>query len=103
MGNLRVKVHDAYRKVVAVSDPELLGKKFIKDGFQIDVSKDFYDGEVMDEEKALGIIRVENADDSTFSFVGKNSIEAGIKAGIIAKNKKSIIEIMGVPHALALL
>jgi len=103
MGNVRVKVHNAYRKVVAVSDPELLGKKFVKDDFQIDVSREFYGGDVMDEGKALEIIKIENADDSTFLFVGKNSVDAGIKAGIISNSKKSIIRIQGVPHALALL
>ena len=100
---LRIKIHNAYRRIIAVSDPELLGKVFSDGKIQIDVSKDYYGGEELEDKKAMQIIMAENADDSTFSFVGKNAVKAGIKIGIIANNKKSIITVQGVPHALSLL
>ncbi len=100
---LRIKIHDAYRRIVAVSDPELLGKVFTDGKIQIDVNKDYYGGDEVSEEKADQILRAEKAEDSTFSFVGKNAVKAGIKAGIISNDGKSIITVKGIPHALSLL
>ena len=100
---VRLKVHEAYRKIVAVSDLELFGKKFIEGNKQIDVDKIFYAGDEMEEDKALEIMKMEYADDSTFSIVGKNSIKLAIKAGIIANKPKAILTIQGVPYALGLM
>ena len=100
---LRLKIHKAYRRIVAVSDPELLGKRFAEDKLQLEIKEDFYGGELLEEERVLKILTAENADDSTFNFAGKKSVEAGRKAGIIGKGKKSVIIIQGIPHAISLL
>ena len=100
---VRIKVHNAYRKIVAVSDIDLLGKKFIEGNKQIDVDKNFYAGEEVEEGKALEILKIENYDDSTFSIVGKNSVALAIKAGIIENKPKAILTISGVPYALGLM
>lgn len=90
---VRIKIHEAYRKIVAVSDIDLLGKKFIEGNKQIDVDKNFYEGDEMEEDKALKIMQAENYDDSTFSIVGKNSIKLAIKSGIIENKPKAILTI----------
>lgn len=100
---VRIKVHNAYRKIVAISDVDLLGKKFIEGNRQIDVDKNFYDGEEVEEDRAMEIIRAENYDDSTFNIVGDYSVKLAIKMGLIEDNQKSILKIKGVPLALGLL
>jgi len=100
---LRIKIHKAYRKIIAVSDPELLGKKFEENNLQLDLNKDFYGEDQVDDEKAIEVMRAENTDDATFNIVGEKSIQAAIKAGIIKEKEGSIIKIQGIPHALGLL
>jgi len=100
---LKIKIHEAYRKVVAVCDSELLGKCFREGNLQLDVKKDFYDGKEIDEKAAINILHQADTDDATFNFVGKKAIQAGQKAGILSTSKKAIIKIQGIPHALGLL
>lgn len=96
-----VKVHEAYRKTVAVCDSELLGKRFEEGNMQLDVNKDFYGGEKKSEKEVVEILKDAELDDATFNFVGKKAIRAGIKAGII--DEGCVMEIQGIPHALSLL
>jgi hypothetical protein len=100
---MNVKVYNAYRKVVAVCDEGLIGKRFTEGEGQklLDVKESFYSGELMSKEKALMIIKSEAADDATFNFVGKESVELAIEAGII--DKKGIMKMQGIPYALSLL
>ena len=98
---MHVKIYKAYRKVIAICDADLLGKKFIDGERQLDVKESFYSGEVMDKEKAVEIIKCEAADDSTFNLVGKEAISAAIEAGIIAK--EGVMKLQGIPFALSLL
>ena len=96
-----IKTHEHYRKVVAVCDPELVGKKFEEGNLQLNVSEFFYQGDEYNEEKALKVLEAARQDDACFNFVGKNSIELGAKSGIIDKN--CVLKIQGVPLALSLL
>ena len=101
---LRVKIHSAYRKIVAVSDPELLGKRFEKGNMQLEVKEAFYGGsgsQLIEENKVIELLKEEDADDAVFNFVGKNAVAAGIKAGVIAK--EGVMKIDVVQHALGLL
>ena len=100
---LKIKIHNAYRNIVALADAELIGKKFVdeKSNLQIDVKESFYDGEEIDENKAIKLMKDANSDDASFNVVGKRAIECALKAGIV--DKKGIIKIKGVPHALGLL
>ena len=100
---LRVKIHKAYRKIVAVCDSELIGKKFVEDNLQLDLQEDFYGKDEVNEEKAIEIMMAENSADATFNIVGGKSIQAAIKAGVIKEGEHSIIKIQGIPHALGLL
>lgn len=95
-----VKIHKSYRKIIAVCDSELVGKKFEKGNMQLEVREDFYHGEEKTESEVIEILKIAEADDATFNLVGTKAVKAGIKAGII--NKEGIIKIQGVPHALGL-
>jgi len=96
-----VKIHESYRKIVAVCDAELIGKKFIEGNIQLDLTSEFYGGKKMKETEVIEILKGLNEDDSTFNIVGKKSVAAAIKAGII--DKSGVMKIKGIPHALGLL
>lgn len=99
-----IKVHEAYRKIVAMCDVELLGKRFEDEKLQLEVNEKFYGGagsKIVDEKHALKILKREALDDACFNFVGAKTIEIASKAGIIDKDR--VIKIKGIPHALALL
>jgi len=57
MTEIYIKIHNAYRRIVAVCDADLIGKKFEEGNVQIDVNEKFYKGDLVDEEKALEILR----------------------------------------------
>ena len=96
-----VKIHKSYRNVVAVCDAELAGKYFDEGKFQLDVKESFSKGDKVSEEELLNIIKKMSAEDSTFNIVGKKSVEAAIKAGII--KKEGVGKIAGIPYALVLI
>jgi hypothetical protein len=96
-----IKIHETYRKIVAVCDKELVGKKFEQGNLQLDVNDNFYGGKEFNDSDALEILKDELSEDACFNFVGKNAIELGAKAGVI--NKKRVLMIQDVPHAMALL
>ncbi len=94
-----VKVHKTGdgRKIVAVCDKDLLGKKFEEGKLQLDLASNFYKGDEKEEEEIIKILN----DGNIINFVGKKSINLGLKQGIIAKN--NIIRIKKIPHAQAIL
>ena len=96
-----INIIRSYRDIVAVCDVELLGKVFEEEKFQLDVKESFYKGEKVNEPKAIKLMKDMVLEDATFNIVGKKSIDAAIKAGVIHKN--SVGEIQGVPFALILL
>jgi hypothetical protein len=96
-----VKIHEAYRKIIAICDSNILGKKFTQGNIQLDVKKEFYNGKEMKEEQVLKILEEAKKEDACFNFVGKETINVALKSGIIKKD--SILKIQGIPHALSLL
>ena len=94
-------MHEAYRKIIALSDADLLGKKFTEGNLQLDLKESFYGGQEIDEKEAIEILKCAKADDATFNIVGNNSIAAAIEAGVIGK--EGLIRVKGIPHALGLL
>ena len=81
-----VKIHKSYRTMVAVCDENLLGKKFEEGIKQLDVRKDFYNGQKMEKEELIPLLRREAKEDATFSIVGKESIKTAVEARLIEKN-----------------
>jgi len=96
-----IKIHESYRKIVAVSDSNLLGKHFTDGKLQLDLKESFYGGQECNEEKAIEIMKSNAFDDATFNIVGKESINAALKVGLIEKS--GIIKIKGIPHAMSLI
>lgn len=101
MPEIYIKIHNAYRRIVAVCDSDLIGKKFEEGNTQIDVKEMFYKGDLVDEEKALEILKEEAEEDACFNFVGEISCNLGIKTGIVKRD--NILEIQGIKHAMSLL
>ncbi|MFH0831284.1 MAG: DUF424 family protein [archaeon] len=96
-----VKIHNAYRRIVAVCDAELIGKKLEQGNMQLELSEEFYKGEKRTEKEVLEIMKIESSEDAVFNIAGKKAVQAGLKAGIIGST--GIIQIDGVPYALTLL
>jgi len=100
---IKIKIHESYRKVIAIADADLIGKKFVEGRLQLDITESFYGGQECSKEKAIKIIKEGALEDAAFDIVGKESVEAGIEVGLIEDAPGAIIKIQGIPHALSLL
>ncbi len=96
-----IKIHKAYRDVVAVCDSELLGKSFEEGIKVLHVRENFYNGEEKTAEELVELLKDLAMEDSTFNIVGKNSVDCALKAGIISK--EGVKRFQGIPFALVLL
>ena len=96
-----VSVKESYRSIVSICDEDLLGKYFEDGKMQLDIKKDFYSGESKSIEDVIELLKDLKKADSTFNIVGKESIDAGLKAGVISK--LGVMKLKGVPFALSLL
>ena len=97
---MQVKIHDSYRKIVAIADSDLIGKTFEEDIRVIEVRDNFFKGEEKTREEVIGIMREFERDDATFNIVGKESIQTALDAGIIEEH--GIARIDNIPIALGL-
>lgn len=79
--------------LIGACDEKLLGKKFEDGKFQIDVKKDFYDGERVSN----NVLKKYLEDATIANLVGKETIKCAVELGII--DPSCIIRIKGVPHA----
>lgn len=95
------KIHKSRRNVVAVSDEELLGKKFEEGKMQLEIKEHFFKGDSFDEESLIKLMLKEKREDSTFNIVGEKSVSAALKSGVISEN--NVGRVAGVPFALVLL
>ena len=86
-----VRIIKSYRDVVAICDSDLLGKKFEENEFQLDIKESFFGGDELGDLEAIELMNDMAKEDATFNIVGKESIKAALKAGII--NKENIGEL----------
>ncbi len=102
-----VKVHNAYRMVVAICDSDLINMKFEEldeetgNIRQIDLTGNFFKGEEMSEEKIEKLVEHALNEDACFNIVGPKSCELGKKLQII--DDKAIKFIDNVPVSLVLM
>ena len=96
-----IKIHKAYREVVAICDSEILGKKFEEGIKVLDLRENFYKGEEKNEEEMIEIMKDLAMEDATFNIAGEKTVDCALKAGIISK--EGIKKVQGVPFALVLL
>lgn len=95
-----IKIHEAYRLIVALCDSNILGKKFEEGNIQLDVSERFYKGEELEKKEIIELIKKYARDDATFIIAGKEAVKTAIEAGIIDKSAPK--KIAGIPHVLVL-
>ena len=88
-------IHDN-RRLLAICDGNLIGKTFEEKNKVLNVSKTFYYGEPMFEKDILKLIE----DNTLLNIVGEESVNFALKNNLI--DKKGIIKIKGIPHALLL-
>jgi hypothetical protein len=96
-----VKVHEAYRRVVAICDKELFGNKFEDGEKQLDLTGRFFQGKESDYNDLNQIVEQSLYEDATFYIVGKKSIEHAKKIKLI--NESGVKFINDIPFALILL
>ncbi len=99
--NMLVKVHKVNdgsgRRIVAVCDDDLSGKRFESKELVLDLSASFYKGEPKSEQETAEILK------SAYiaNFVGKKSVDLGLRLGLISPC--AVLKVKSVPHAQALL
>ena len=96
---MKVKIHKSYRTVVALCDSDLIGKKFESGMLQLHIAEHFYNGEEINKEEAIKILRKQAMEDATFNIAGIESVNAAIEAGIIREG--NLGEIQNIPYALS--
>jgi len=94
-----VKIHKTRdgRKVIAICDDELIGKRFEEGKLQLDLSSSFYKGEEKSEKEIIEMI----GGAYIVNVVGEKSVSSVIKSGIVSKD--NVIRIKNVPHVQAIL
>lgn len=98
---MQIKIHEAYRTIVALCDSDLIGKTFSEGIKQIQIKSNFFSGEEKNKAEILNILKDMEKEDATFDIVGKESIACALEAGIISK--EGIITIESIPIALGLM
>jgi len=93
-----IKIHNSYRKVIALCDSNMIGKTFEEEKLQLKITESFFKGEEVSKEQVIKILQKEARDDSTFNIVGEESISLAVKIGLI--KKENIGKISNVPYAL---
>ncbi|MCJ7570659.1 MAG: DUF424 family protein [Candidatus Thermoplasmatota archaeon] len=79
--------------LIAACDKNLIGKTFEEGKYQIEVRKDFYDGERVTPE----ILKEFLKDATIANLVGDETVTCAIEMGLI--DPDSVIKIKGIPHA----
>ena len=79
--------------LIGACDEKLIGKKFVDGKFQIDVTREFYDGERITAEVLKKYL--ENA--TIANLVGEKTVQCAIKLGLV--DPDCVLRINGVPHA----
>ena len=97
---MQIKIHESYRKVVAICDSELIGKKFEEGKMQLDIKESFFGGEEIEDDKVVEKLMKLSVDDATFNIVGEKAVGFAVEAGLISE--ESIGNVQGVPFALVL-
>ena len=79
--------------VVALCDENLLDKVIDKKGIKVKISKNFYGGKLIDEERAVKIM----GEATIGNIIGEKIVEIAERNGFISK--ENIILIDDIPHA----
>jgi hypothetical protein len=80
--------------VVNVCDPELIGRTLIEGNLKMHISKDFFAGELVEEEEALKIIK----ESAMISLAGQRSVNIALTNKLGSPH--AVREIEGVPFLM---
>lgn len=80
------------RFILAICDEELLGKNI----GEININKEFYGGELVDQQKVLELIKDKNI--GSVNAIGNNIVELLISQGIVKREETKNID--GVLHSI---
>ena len=81
-----------HQLILAISDDDLIGKKFEEDDLQSDLTSSFYNGTHFDDEGAKQMIAKARA----LNIVGKKSMAFCASLGLV--DLERVIVISGIPH-----
>lgn len=98
---MQIKIHQAYRTMVALADTNLIGKTFTQGIKQIEIRPNFFKGEEKNKQEIIKILKKMQEEDAIFNIVGKEAVQTALEAGVI--DEKGIIKIQNIPLALILL
>jgi hypothetical protein len=93
----KVHIGAGGRKIVAVCDDNLIGKRYEEKGLQLDLCSLFYKGVKKTEKEILDMLN----GPCILNIVGKESIDLALKQKLI--EKKHILIISEIPHAQAII
>lgn len=96
-----IKIHKAYRSIVALADSDLIGKRLEEGIRQLEVKPNFFQGEEKTKQEIIKILKKMKEEDATFNIVGKEAVKIALEAGII--EERGIMKIQEVPFALVLM
>ena len=96
-----IKIHKAYRVIVAICDTEIIGKHYEEGKAILDLKENFFKGDEKPESEIIELMQDLAKEDATFNIVGKQSVQAALKAQIISK--EGIKTVQDIPFALILL
>lgn len=106
-GNFVVKVHKAYRLVVALCDSDLVGRKFEEFDLnsecemQLDLSGGFFRGDKKSESEVRKVLADCDKEDANFFIVGEKSVDLAKDIGLVDDSGVKFVD--SVPVALVLL
>jgi hypothetical protein len=95
------KIHKSYRWIVAVCDEEIYGKKFTEGIKQIDLTGNFFKGDLIDRVKLKSEILRCIREDATFNIVGARAVEIAKELGMA--RDENTLKINDIPFVLVLL
>ena len=98
--SILVKVHESYKRVIAICDADLIGKKFVDGNLQLDINDHFYNGSLMTEDEILQLIEDYERDDVSYNIVGEKAVQLCMQANLISPT--GIRRISKVPIAMVL-
>ena len=90
---LSIKIHKAYRTVVAICDSDILGKKFEEGNKQLDLTSDFYNGEKRSDREIYDLMR----NSYMLNLVGKKTIKFALDESMITDD--NVRKIANIPYA----
>ncbi len=89
------KKQNIHGLLLIVTDKELLGKLFEEGKVQIDLRKEFYQGEIKKQEEVKELMKQARH----LHLTGKAAIALGIELGLVDGGR--ILWVQGIPHAQA--